>query len=150
MGLQTHLDAQITRLNQLQELLEQEQSMLSAGTIDGAELEQVAHAKSALHQEIESAEQQRIKAQQKLGFAADSKGAQQAAQQAGCLEIWERLLQAAERVAKMNQLNGELIQHRLHHNQHMLNILRDASGGGQLYGSDGNQPTRPQRINSKA
>ncbi|RUO42169.1 flagellar protein FlgN [Pseudidiomarina aestuarii] len=150
MGLQTHLDAQITRLTNLQQLLEQEQSMLSAGTIDGAELERIAQAKTALQQEIEAAEQQRRTAQQKLGFATDSKGARKAADQAGCLDTWETLLQAAERVAKMNQLNGELIQHRLHHNQHMLNILRDASGGGQLYGSDGNQPTRPQRINSKA
>ncbi|WP_417657396.1 flagella synthesis protein FlgN [Pseudidiomarina aestuarii] len=150
MGLQTHLNAQITRLTNLQQLLEQEQSMLSAGTIDGAELERIAQAKTALQQEIETAEEQRRTAQHKLGFAADSKGARKAAQQAGCIDTWETLLQAAERVAKMNQLNGELIQHRLHHNQHMLNILRDASGGGQLYGSDGNQPTRPQRINSKA
>ncbi|MDT7526607.1 MULTISPECIES: flagellar protein FlgN [Idiomarinaceae] len=151
MSLRQHLTQQQQRLQDLLSLLEQEQRELSSGTINGEQLQVLAQQKQELQQQLEQAETQRRKAQQKLGYSNDAAGAKAAAAAAGCAEVWQQLLATTQRVAQLNQLNGELIQHRLHHNQHMLNILQDAAGtSGSLYGADGNQFKTPSRINSKA
>lgn len=152
MSLRQHLTAQVERLEQLNALLEQEQKLLGDGKIDGEKLQQLAARKQTLQQAIEANETKRRAAQQKLGFSNDAAGAKEAAKQADCADIWQQLLERTQRIAQLNDLNGELIQHRLHHNQQMLNILRDAagSGGTAMYGADGSQDTTPQRINSKA
>jgi|SRR5690554_1730663 len=152
MSLSQHLSAQVERLDQLQKLLELEQRLLGDGKIDGEKLQHVAEQKHVLQSAIEKHESTRRAAQRKLGFSDDATGARQAAEQADCLEIWKQLLDKTQRIAQLNSLNGELIQHRLHHNQQMLNILRDAagSGGAAIYGADGSQDTTPQRLNSKA
>lgn len=152
MSLNHHLTAQVERLDQLHDLLELEQRLLGDGKIDGEKLQQVAEQKQALQQAIEEHESKRRAAQRKLGFSDDARGAREAAQQADCAEVWKQLLDKTQRIAQLNSLNGELIQHRLHHNQQMLNILRDAagSGGTAMYGADGSQATTPQRLNSKA
>lgn len=152
MSLRQHLTEQVERLEQLQALLEQEQRLLGDGQIDGEKLKSLAEQKQVVQQRIEASESKRLSAQQKLGFSDDAAGARDAAKQAGCIDVWQQLLERTQRVAQLNLLNGELIQHRLHHNQQMLNILRDAagSGGAAMYGADGSQDSTPQRLNSKA
>ncbi len=150
MSLPRLLEQQCDRLSRLLQQLEQEQRLLGDGAIDGEQLQQIAEAKRQLHGELERAEQLRRQAQIKLGYSDDAAGARLAAEQSNCLPIWNQLIDLADRTARLNSLNGELIQHRLHHNQHMLNILRDAAGGGSLYGADGSQQRTPQRISSKA
>src|SRR5690554_52581 len=150
MSLRQHLEQQVTRLTELQSLLEQEQLVLGDGQIDGDQLQQLATQKQTLQQDIEKSEAKRRAAQVKLGFNESGRDASAAAEQAGCGDVWQQLLERTQRVAQLNSLNGELIQHRLHHNQQMLNILRDAAGGTAMYGADGNQEKTPQRINSKA
>lgn len=152
MSLRQHLTAQVERLEQLNALLEQEQMLLGDGKIDGEQLKQLAEQKQTLQHAIETNETKRRAAQQKLGFSNDAEGAREAAQQADCADVWQQLLERTQRIAQLNSLNGELIQHRLHHNQQMLNILRDAAGtgGAAIYGADGSQETTPQRLNSKA
>lgn len=152
MSLREHLTAQVERIDQLHALLEEEQKLLGDGKIDGEKLQQLAARKQTLQQAIEQNESKRRAAQQKLGFSNDANGARAAADQAGCADVWQQLLERTQRIAQLNSLNGELIQHRLHHNQQMLNILRDAagSGGTAMYDADGSQTTTPQRINSKA
>ncbi|RUO60098.1 flagellar protein FlgN [Pseudidiomarina marina] len=152
MSLRQHLTEQVERLGQLQALLEQEQRLLGDGKIDGEKLKSLAEQKHVIQQNIESSESKRRAAQQKLGFSNDAAGARKAAEQASCTDIWQQLLERTQRIAQLNSLNGELIQHRLHHNQQMLNILRDAAGSGSaaMYGADGSQESTPQRLNSKA
>ena len=152
MSLHQHLTDQVERLEQLQTLLEQEQRLLGDGQIDGEKLQSIAVQKHTIQQAIEASETKRHTAQQKLGFSDDAAGARLAAEQAGCSDIWQHLLERTLRIAQLNTLNGELIQHRLHHNQQMLNILRDAAGTGSavMYGADGSQGATPQRLNSKA
>ncbi len=151
MSLQQHLEQQSQQLQQLSSLLEQEQILLGDGVIDGEQLKTIAQAKQDLQTRIEHNEKIRRSAQRKLGFADNASGAKQAATEANCLAVWNQLLEQAQRVAQLNQLNGELIEHRLHHNQHMLNILKDAAGtSSSLYGADGNQFKTPSRLNSKA
>lgn len=152
MSLRQHLTEQVARLEQLQALLEKEQRLLGDGQIDGEKLKTLAEQKQAVQKNIETSENKRRSAQQKLGFHDDAAGARDAAEQAGCADVWQQLLEHTQRVAQLNHLNGELIQHRLHHNQQMLNILRDAAGSGSaaMYGADGSQETTPQRLNSKA
>ncbi|MDX1705781.1 flagellar protein FlgN [Pseudidiomarina sp.] len=150
MSLPRLLEQQCDRLQRLLQQLEQEQAVLAEGKVDGERLQQIAEDKRQLYEELERAEQLRRQAQIKLGYSDDAAGAQQAAAQANCLPIWKQFIDLADRTTRLNGLNGELIQHRLHHNQHMLNILRDATGGGSLYGADGSQQRTPQRISSKA
>lgn len=150
MSLPRLLEQQCDRLLRLLQQLEQEQAVLAEGKVDGGRLQQIAEDKRQLHEELERAEQLRRQAQIKLGYSDDATGARQAAEQANCSPLWKQLIDLADRTARLNGLNGELIQHRLHHNQHMLNILRDAAGGGSLYAADGSQQRTPQRISSKA
>lgn len=150
MSLLQHLTEQTERLTDLHTLLDQEQRLLGDGQIDGEKLQHIAVKKQELQQVIEASEAKRRAAQVKLGFDNTAAGARAAAKQADCETVWLELLERTQRVAQLNTLNGELIQHRLHHNQQMLNILRDAAGGTAMYGADGSQVKTPQRINSKA
>ncbi|SDB25755.1 flagella synthesis protein FlgN [Pseudidiomarina indica] len=150
MSLAQHISQQIERIEALQQLLEQEQQILGQGQIDGEQLQAIATQKQELQQQLDRQEAIRRAAQLKLGYEATSQGARQAAAQAGCADLWATLLERTQRVAHLNHLNGELIQHRLHHNQHMLNILRDAAGSAPIYDAAGQSKTTPQRINSKA
>ncbi|RUO35840.1 flagella synthesis protein FlgN [Aliidiomarina sanyensis] len=149
MSLQTLLGQQQNRLESLITLLQREQSLLSEGSVDGAELRHVADQKHALFSELESSEAARRSVQQRLGYPLTPEGALQAATDAHCAEQWDTTLAMTEQVAQLNALNGELIQHRLQHNQHMLNLLRDAAGSS-LYGPDGQANKQRQRVNSRA
>ena len=62
------------------------------------------------------------------GLGESREGAAKLAQIAGCSDVWQQVLELAREVSRQNQLNGELIQHRLQHNQQMLNIIREAAG----------------------
>lgn len=150
MSLAQHISQQIERIEALRQLLEQEQQLLGQGQIDGEQLQAIAMQKQQLQQELNQQEAVRRAAQRKLGYEETAQGAVDAARQAGCQELWSTLLERTQRVAHLNQLNGELIQHRLHHNQHMLNILRDAAGSTATYDAAGQAKITPQRINSKA
>lgn len=149
MSLQHHLEQQQNRLERMVSLLEREQALLAEGKIDGEQLSAIAEEKQSLFQALEQSELTRRKAQQTLGYSLDRQGAEQAAADAGCSALWQTLLATTEHVANLNTLNGQLIQHRLQHNQQMLNILQDA-GGSSLYGPDGHASKTIPRVSSKA
>lgn len=149
MSLQNHLQQQLERLNEMVTLLRSEQSLLGEGKIDGERLTELAQRKQALFAELEQSEISRRNAQQKLGYSMNREGAEQAAADTGCESVWQDLIATTEQVANLNVLNGQLIQHRLQHNQQMLNILRDAAGSS-LYGPDGQSKKSIPRVNSKA
>lgn len=149
MSLRNHLQYQLERMQTMETLLKKEQSLLGEGKIDGPALESVAKEKQALFAELEQSELKRRKAQERLGYSLDREGSERAAADSDCSELWQALILATESVAHLNTLNGELIQHRLQHNQQMLNILRDAAGSS-LYGPDGQSKKSIPRVSSKA
>lgn len=53
------------------------------------------------------------------------------------LAIWQKILLLAKRSQHLNQINGELIQKKLRHNQQSLAVLSNAVNKANLYGPDG-------------
>ncbi|MCL4410809.1 flagella synthesis protein FlgN [Aliidiomarina haloalkalitolerans] len=147
--LNQFLSSQHARLQQLTDLLNQEQELLGVGSIDGKALETIAKAKAEHFAALQENEQQRRTLQTGQGLGESREGAAKLAQIAGCSDVWQQVLELAREVSRQNQLNGELIQHRLQHNQQMLNIIREAAGT-PLYGADGKSTSGGSRINSKA
>ncbi|WP_116474244.1 flagella synthesis protein FlgN [Zobellella maritima] len=149
MSLDQHLSLQVERLAQLTELLLEERHALGQGEIDGERLSRLAADKQALLIQLEKFETQRYQTQLKLGYGQDMAGAERAAQEAGCLQLWHALLEATRRTARLNSLNGTLISQRLQHNQRMLNFLHEATGQ-PLYGPDGQPRKSGGKLSSSA
>lgn len=57
-----------------------------------------------------------------------------------CLPVWEAIITLAKRASQINQINGELIQMKLRHNQQSLTVLSNAVNKANLYGPNG-QPS---------
>ncbi|MFC3285163.1 flagella synthesis protein FlgN [Litchfieldella rifensis] len=141
MSLDQHLARQHRRLEALATLLTDERQALATGQVDGKRLNDIASHKQALLEELERLETQRRSAQRALGYADHHAGAEQAAQDAGCLDAWHAMREQAEQVRHLNELNGTLLQIRLSHNQRTLNFLHEAAGQS-LYGPDGQSHRR--------
>ncbi|RUO59031.1 flagella synthesis protein FlgN [Pseudidiomarina insulisalsae] len=138
-------------LTQLLSALEREQQALSRGRIDGAELAELANLKQGLFNELGKLDEARAQQVADAGFPTDSAGHRGYMRAQGLTAQWQQMLTLAQRVAHLNQLNGELIHHRLRHNQQMLNDLRaDAVSQAPTYSASGSQSTHIQRFQSKA
>ncbi|MGP9633967.1 flagella synthesis protein FlgN [Halomonas sp. AOP43-A1-21] len=149
MSLARLLSDQQQRLDELVALLSREQTLLTPGDIDGAALANVAEDKQALLTEIERIETLRRSVQKRLGYEDSAKGASAAAQDAGCQTAWATLLEKSERVARMNELTGQMLSVRMKHNQDMLNYIRQIAEK-TLYKPDGRNNAQPGRINASA
>ncbi|MDT0500525.1 MULTISPECIES: flagellar protein FlgN [unclassified Halomonas] len=148
MSLSRLLQTQTTRLKELSRLLAQEQELLTAGQIEGRALEQVAQDKQTLLDALATTEKSRLSIQDRLGYPTDIEGSRQAAEDAGCLEEWQAMLELTRVTARQNQRNGYLISTRAQHNRQMLDYLqsiaearpytakgRHLAGSGQLNAS---------------
>lgn len=149
MGLSRLLTDQITRLDQLISLMENERLILTQGDIDGNRLVELADEKQALLEKLDETEALRRSVQQRLGYDDSANGARQAALDAGCRKDWQALLEKSERVAHLNELSGEMLSLRMNHNQKMLNYIRQAAEK-TLYKPDGRNKARPGRVNVSA
>lgn len=138
-------------LAQLLEVLKREQGALSQGQIDGEQLQANAQAKLPIYQQIEALENQRIASLTAQQLTDSPQTMQRIAQQQGCLSAWLQMRSLAQRVKQLNELNGELINHRLRHNQQMLNMLRESSAKfAPTYSEKGDQTAQVRRLNSSA
>ncbi|GHC26020.1 flagella synthesis protein FlgN [Aidingimonas halophila] len=136
MSLSNHLKRQRQCLSGLLDLLEEERRNLAVGRVDGERLNDLSERKRQWFEQLEQLESQRRHALQRLGYADTRQGSDQAARDAGCQDEWQSFRDMAERVRRLNHLNGEIIQNRLSHNQRLLNFLHEAADNG-LYGADG-------------
>lgn len=136
MGLSDHLKKQHQCLSSLLELLDDERRALATGRVDGQRLNDLAESKQQRFDELERLESQRRQALQRLGYDNSRQGSDRAARDAGCRDSWQDFCDTAERVRRLNQLNGSVIQNRLSHNQRLLNFLHEAADNG-VYGADG-------------
>ncbi|MCX2780098.1 flagella synthesis protein FlgN [Microbulbifer thermotolerans] len=149
MALAGHLEKQLTRLQQLLELLREERTVLLEGRVDGARLSQLAENKQAQLEAVENFERQRRQALLRLGYSDNRAGDEGAAADAGCLPLWRTICECAAEVAELNRGNGALIEIRVEHNRHLLDFLQ-AAAGKDLYGPDGRAQPHSGRINSRA
>jgi len=53
------------------------------------------------------------------------------------LPVWHDIVSLTERARELNQINGQLIQSKLRHNQQALTVLSNAVNQSALYGADG-------------
>lgn len=149
MSLSRLLATQQTRMDHLIGLMEHEQQLLTQGDIDGEALARIAEEKRALLAELDKMESLRRDVQKRLGYPEGRAGARQAAQDAGCQENWQSLLSKSERVARMNDLTGQMLSLRMKHNQQMLDYIRQIAEK-TLYKPDGRNSAQPGRINASA
>lgn len=149
MSLSSVLIDQQHRLDELAALLSREQAQLTKGDIDGEVLTEIAHTKQNLLVELERIENMRRSVQKRLGYEDGASGALAAATDANCKTAWEGLLEKSERVARMNELTGQMLSLRMQHNQHMLDYIRKIAEK-TLYRPDGRNNAQPGRINASA
>ena len=149
MSLARLLHNQQERMDTLITLMEKEQSLLTQGDIDGDALATLAHEKQALLSELDRMESLRRDVQSRLGYEDGITGAKQAAKDANCQSDWQQLLVKSERVARMNELTGQMLSLRMKHNQQMLDYIRQIAEK-TLYKPDGRNSAQPGRINASA
>ncbi|AQU84566.1 MULTISPECIES: flagella synthesis protein FlgN [unclassified Halomonas] len=149
MSLSRVLIDQQHRLDELAALLSREQAQLTKGDIDGEVLTEIAHTKQNLLVELERIENMRRSVQKRLGYEDGASGALAAATDANCKTAWESLLEKSERVARMNELTGQMLSLRMQHNQQMLDYIRKIAEK-TLYRPDGRKNAQPGRINASA
>ena len=149
MSLARLLNQQQQRMDTLITLMSSEQTLLTQGTIDGDALAALAKEKQALLEELDRMEHLRRDVQKRLGYEEGATGARQAAQDAHCLLDWQQLLEKSERVARMNELTGQMLSLRVKHNQQMLDYIRQI-GEKTLYKPDGRNSAQPGKINASA
>jgi flagellar biosynthesis protein FlgN len=148
-----HIAQQQAQLEALSALLRRERAALQQGEPDPHLLADLAAGKQQLLEDLNLREQRRRAAQQQLGFADSAHGDAEAASRQGCLASWRDVQALAAEVARQNRLNGLLIDMRLHHNQRMLNFLRDCAQEANpekgLYGPDGQARQGGGQISSR-
>lgn len=149
MSLARLLSDQQERMNTLIALMEKEQSLLTQGDIDGDALATLAKEKQSLLAELDRMESLRRDVQSRLGYEKGAEGAKQAAKDANCQSDWQQLLAKSERVARMNELTGQMLSLRMKHNQQMLDYIRQIAEK-TLYKPDGRNSAQPGRINASA
>lgn len=149
MSLAHFLQQHRRRLESLTQLLREERLQLSAGEIDGARLADLARRKQHSLEEINHFELQRRQTLQRLGYKDDRSGDLEAAQDAGCLDLWHSLVAFANEAKELNRTNGTVIGIRTESNQRLLNALQEAAGKG-LYGPDGRARNHTGKVNSRA
>ncbi|WP_458525011.1 flagella synthesis protein FlgN [Onishia taeanensis] len=149
MSLGASLERQRQRLASLETLLNREREALFEGRVDGELLNRIAADKQGILEQIERFETQRSQVQKRLGYDAGLAGASRAAADADCLPTWQALLEDAQRTARLNAMNGDMISKRLEQNQRMLNALREAAGNS-LYGPNGQTKPRESQLSSRA
>jgi flagellar biosynthesis/type III secretory pathway chaperone len=149
MTLKTLFERQLSLLEQLLALLDREQQQLSARAPDGAELASIASRKQQLFERIESLETSRLRVQRSLGLGEDRHSTASSATASGCLDTWKQVQEVAQRVYRLNRLNGDLIRTRMSANQKILTFLQDTREV-TLYRRDGQSGKARGTLHSSA
>ncbi|QEM83807.1 flagella synthesis protein FlgN [Halomonas binhaiensis] len=149
MNLSLLLDMQRQYLSQLLALLQEEQECLVQGQVDALHLVQLTDAKSSLQQALAKAESRRHQTQCQLNYSDDDHGALQIARDNGCEPIWLSIRQIAQEISRANRRNGELLQLRMDHNQHMLDHLHRIAAAN-VYHANGRAPLQSPRLDVSA
>jgi len=119
------LDQMTAILNSLKEVMDAEQLQLSAGSLNGSELQRITEDKSSLLSTLDYLEQQR-RGEQNAGRGANDDVAGR----------WLTITQKSQHLRELNQHNGWLLESQIERNQQALAVLKPHQTTG-LYGADG-------------
>lgn len=121
----------------LEQVMLAEQHQLSAGQIDGSALQRVTEDKSSLLATLDYLEGLR---QEAVNSAATIPAATQA--------LWQEIKQQTERLSRLNQHNGWLLESQQAHTDRALALLKPYQTP-QLYGADGQAKKTSRHTNKK-
>jgi flagella synthesis protein FlgN len=135
------LDEEIRELRAFTKLLQQEQTLLTAGDT-GESLLPLAQRKTEFTTRLEE-----LSARREQLLVQRGKGAGRAGMDAWVSEAsgaplkarWQGWLASALEARTLNELNGKLIRMHLQHNQDALTVLMSAANRASVYGPDGHQ-----------
>jgi len=118
------VQASLHGMDALEQLLQREQALLSGR--DAEALEQIAQEKLALLKQLQHSVEGRDRLQQAAGLQAGLEGGSslvESVQQPALRNDWERLVEQAQRVAELNEINGRLLAQRQRTTREALGIL---------------------------
>jgi len=125
------------------ELLQREQGLLTENSIDPLLI--LAEQKSARAVKLNELAEMCRRQLEKIIPSLDSAAIEawlEANSREG-LAMWQEVRTLAEQAKQLNNINGELIQMKLRHNQQALAALSNAVSQANLYGSDGQTSFTP-------
>lgn len=136
MSLAKHLMVFEQELVEFVHLLETEQRALTMGKVDGKIITDIATRKTAKLVSIDKLDEVRRKVQRMMGYPDGREGAQAAAKDGGCTELWDAIMILTERARNLNQNNGIQVSMHIEQNRRLMDFMNKASGN-PLYGRDG-------------
>lgn len=136
MSLVKHLGVFQQELTEFVSLLEEEQRSLTSSKVDGRLIADIASRKSDKLATIDKLEEVRRKVQKMMGYPDGRNGAQQAAKDGSCTDLWDAILTLTDRAKNLNELNGIQVHMHIEQNRRLMTFMNKASGT-PLYGRDG-------------
>jgi flagellar biosynthesis/type III secretory pathway chaperone len=131
-------------------LMQSEQKALIAGDVDT--LTQITEQKTSRVDELNAIAGKRMAKIKELGFTADRDGMLLWIKGAGSgpNALWDSLLELANQIKQLNNINGKLIQTRAQlTQQHLLALLSAINQTASLYGPGGQPDSTPQTNNMR-
>ena len=137
--LQDFLDKEIVLMRSLDQLLIEEQTVLTNN--EAEKLGTITPEKNNVLMQIVELEKNRNLFLSAIGHTPDAKGMQDffaTSENSSNLESdWKNLLSISSEAQEKNRTNGLLINRQLSRNQSALNILQQNTQTGSMYGADG-------------
>ena len=147
LELQRILDRSLECANRLLDLLRDERSALQSQ--DTEQLRAVTASKEQCVQRLESLEAERRSLCAAAGHGGNKAGMKDMLawcdRSSAVTRAWNRLLQRIRQCDALNQTNGAVGRVRYEHVMSALAVLSGNSGGGALYGPEGEQTGRLER-----
>ncbi|POT57741.1 flagella biosynthesis chaperone FlgN [Citrobacter amalonaticus] len=130
------LDRMTAILNDLKRVMDAEQQLLSAGHINGSQLQRITEEKSSLLATLDYLEQQRRQEQDSKRSANDDIAGR-----------WQTITEKTQHLRELNQHNGWLLEGQIERNTQTLEVLKPHQEP-TLYGANG-QTSAPHRGGKK-
>jgi len=126
-------------LQSLDVVLNQEQTLLCAGRVNGIALQTITEQKSSLLTTVDYLDAQRRQHDKRLKQNAPYSRLPEIAQQ------WKKVVEISEKLSRMNQHNGLLINKQLDYNTQALAVL-SANNTQNFYGPNGQTKPLGQSV----
>lgn len=137
------LEREIELVSRFVSILNDEQECLTQGNADG--LPEISAAKSALVEQLNALEGQRMEAIDLPGQASDlpsmEKWLKDNANDISAASAWQKLRELAREAKTLHELNGQLVATHLKNAAEALAILTQKASQSALYGASGQTTT---------
>lgn len=149
MKLKLTLDTLNTALSKLTDALLVEQGYLSAPDKNQTNWSELTLQKRQLIKDIETADSQRLLIVSQMGFSKDLEGSVKASEAEGCLKTWNSVYDNLRECARLNEINGRVINELMDQNSRVLDTLTTLNGQ-RIYGANGQHKKSGSQLNISA